>query len=107
MLTLTNLIDDAKCYETIREFRWPEGTCCPHCGSKEISKRGKDERQPSRQRYRCRGCDKQFDDRIFLSSQKGYSPYEVGYDKLSETNYSRRTENYLDQFFMKLQQITL
>lgn len=62
MLTITNLIDNAKCYEMVRQFRWPEGVHCPHCNSQEIAKRGKDETQPERQRYCCKQCRKQFDD---------------------------------------------
>lgn len=62
MLTLTNLIDDVKCYEIVRQLRWPDGVCCPKCGSKETTKRGKDERQSARQRYCCNSCEKQFDD---------------------------------------------
>jgi transposase-like protein len=62
MLTLTNLIDNGKCYEMVRQFRWPDGVCCPGCDSKEITKRGKDEVQSDRQRYACKGCGKQFDD---------------------------------------------
>jgi transposase-like protein len=62
MLTITNLIDNAKCYEIVRQVRWPEGVCCPSCDSKEIAKRGKDETQAERQRYRCKECEKQFDD---------------------------------------------
>jgi transposase-like protein len=62
MLTITNLIDNTKCYEMVRQFRWPEGVCCPNCNSKEIAKRGKDEVQPERQRYYCKQCRKQFDD---------------------------------------------
>jgi transposase-like protein len=62
MLTITNLIDHAKCDEMVRQFRWPEGICCPNCTSKEITKRGKDETQPEPQRYRCKQCNKQFDD---------------------------------------------
>jgi transposase-like protein len=62
MLTITNLIDNAKCYEIVRQVRWPEGVCCPSCDSKEIAKRDKDETQPERQRYRCKRCEKQFDD---------------------------------------------
>jgi transposase-like protein len=62
MINIQDLIDDAKCYETVRGLRWPEGVECPHCGSAEISKRGHDERQPDRQRYECNGCGRQFDD---------------------------------------------
>jgi hypothetical protein len=28
-LNLTHLIDDAKCYETVRQMRWTTGVCCP------------------------------------------------------------------------------
>ncbi len=62
MINIQHLIDDAKCYETVRELRWPEGVRCPHCGSAEVSKRGHDERQAHRQRYQCQGCGRQFDD---------------------------------------------
>lgn len=62
MLTLTNLINNAKCYEVVRQFRWPDGVVCPTCGSTSILKRGKDETQPERQRYKCQDCHHQFDD---------------------------------------------
>jgi transposase-like protein len=62
MINIQDLIDDAKCYATVRELRWPEGVKCPHCGSAEVSKRGHDERQADRQRYECQGCGRQFDD---------------------------------------------
>lgn len=62
MINIQSLIDDAKCYETVRELRWAEGVRCPHCGSAEMSKRGRDERQKDRQRYECRTCQRQFDD---------------------------------------------
>ena len=62
MLNLVSLLDDAKCYETVRQLRWPEGVRCPKCGSEHVNKRGKDETQAHRQRYQCQGCGKQFDD---------------------------------------------
>jgi len=61
-LNLTHLIDDAKCYETVRQLRWQEGVCCPKCSCTEVIKRGKDETQPQRQRYQCKGCSAHFDD---------------------------------------------
>ena len=61
-LNLTYLIDDAKCYETVRQMRWTTGVCCPKCKSSEVIKRGKDERQPARQRYQCKTCNANFDD---------------------------------------------
>lgn len=62
MINIQHLIDDAKCYETVRGLRWLEGVSCPHCDSKAIHKRGRDERQRERQRYECKGCGRQFDD---------------------------------------------
>lgn len=62
MITLTGLIDDAKCYEVVRQFRWPEGVRCPHCGSGWVAKRGKHEKYRERQRYCCNGCRNDFDD---------------------------------------------
>ena len=55
-------MDDAKCYEVVRELRWSEGVGCPGCGSAQIIKRGVDDHQAHRQRYRCQGCGRQFDD---------------------------------------------
>ena len=62
MLTLSRLIDDHKCYETVRQLRWPNGVCCVECGSASVTKRGKHETHPARQRYVCRHCGRQFDD---------------------------------------------
>ena len=62
MITLQNLLDDVKCYETIRQLRWPEGVRCPRCGAAEFTKQGRDTTQPARQKYRCQGCLRHFDD---------------------------------------------
>lgn len=62
MINLQNLLDDAKCYETVRQLRWPTGVRCPHCESAEITKQGRDSTQPARQKYRCESCHRHFDD---------------------------------------------
>lgn len=62
LIKIQELIDDAKCYETIRTQRWPNGVHCPHCGFHWVTKRGFHTNQPARQRYRCHGCEQQFDD---------------------------------------------
>jgi transposase-like protein len=59
-VNLTNLIDDEKCYETVRQMRWTRGVCCPKCQSLVVIKRGKDETQPARQRYKCKTCNTNF-----------------------------------------------
>ena len=61
-VNLTHLIDDEKCYETVRQMRWTGGVSCPKCKSTEVIKRGKDETQPARQRYQCKTCSINFDD---------------------------------------------
>lgn len=62
MVNIQNLIDDLKCFETVRQLRWPQGVICPNCDSARITKQGRDTTQPHRQRYRCRACQKHFDD---------------------------------------------
>ncbi len=62
MLRIDSLIDDAKCFATVRQMRWPDGVTCLHCGAAQVKKRGKDETQPARQRYQCSACQRQFDD---------------------------------------------
>ncbi len=56
------LIDDAKCFQTVRAMRWPDGVRCPGCGAAEVIKDGHDDPQPERQRYQCHSCRKRFDD---------------------------------------------
>jgi len=62
LVNLQTLIDDAKCFEVLRQIRWSEGVTCPNCQSKQVIKRGFDETQPLRQRYQCKACHKRFDD---------------------------------------------
>ena len=62
MIPLHNLLDDRKCYEVIRQLRWPNGARCPHCGVATVTKQGRDTTQPARQKYRCQGCERHFDD---------------------------------------------
>ena len=62
LINLSSLIDDAKCFELIRQHRWPAGPCCPDCGGASVVRNGHDDTQPHRQRYRCNGCGIRFDD---------------------------------------------
>ncbi len=62
MINIQHLVDDAKCFEIIRNLRWAEGVECPKCGSRKVPKRGLHSNQAHRQRYRCQDCGKQFDD---------------------------------------------
>ena len=62
MVNIRDLIDDAKCFQTVRDLRWPDLVKCPHCSSESVTKDGRDDTQPNRQRYLCHGCRKRFDD---------------------------------------------
>ena len=62
MVNIRDLIDDAKCFETVRTMRWPDGVTCPKCSSASVIKNGRDESQPDRQRYECHACRQRFDD---------------------------------------------
>jgi transposase-like protein len=61
-IQITSLIDDAKCFELIRQYRWQDGVCCTGCSSKSIVRNGHDDTQPHRQRYLCKNCGVRFDD---------------------------------------------
>ncbi len=62
MVNIQDLFDDAKCYQTIRDMRWPDGVTCPHCTSDSVIKNGRDDTQAHRQRYECQGSHRRFDD---------------------------------------------
>jgi transposase-like protein len=62
LVNLSALIDDAKCYELIRQYRWPNCVRCPRCDSRSVARDGHDDTQPRRQRYRRRDCQVYFDD---------------------------------------------
>jgi transposase-like protein len=55
-------MDDAKCFAFVRQHRWPEGVRCPGCDTAAVIRDGCDDSQPQRQRYRCKGCARRFDD---------------------------------------------
>lgn len=61
-ISIQNLIEDAKCYQMVRDLRWAEGVHCPHCDAREVVKNGHDSHEVHRQRYRCRACHRCFDD---------------------------------------------
>ena len=62
MVNILDLFDDAKCYQTVRDLRWPDGVTCPHCSSASVIRNGRDDTEPHRQRYQCQGCRRRFDD---------------------------------------------
>ena len=73
---IQNLIDDARCYEAIRNLRWPEATCCPK-GHTNCVKRGKDDAEPHRQRYQCNTCHIRFDDLTGIVFAGHHQPLKI------------------------------
>jgi transposase-like protein len=59
---LQGLLDEGKCFELVRQNRWPQGVQCPKCAGGQVSRNGHDDTQPLRQRYLCRDCGVRFDD---------------------------------------------
>jgi len=53
LINLSALLDDAKCFELVRQTRWPQGVRCPKCGGEHVVRNGHDDTQPHRQRYLC------------------------------------------------------
>lgn len=61
-LNILNLIDDAKCFEMVRDLRWPDGVVCFKCNCTNVKRRGFHNTQTYRQRYYCNNCNTHFDD---------------------------------------------
>lgn len=45
LLNIRHFIDDAKCFQTVREMHWPDGVRCTRCNSAHVIKHGRDETQ--------------------------------------------------------------
>ena len=77
MLKFHDLLDNSKCYEQLRQLRWPDAVSCPHCDSLAITRQGKDDTQPERQRYRCKSCQRRFDDLTLSVFSGHHQPLKV------------------------------
>jgi transposase-like protein len=71
MMKFSNLLDSSKCYEMLRQHRWPDGIRCPHCNADAIILRGEHHRHAGRNRYQCNDCKRSFDD-LSLSVFSGH-----------------------------------
>ena len=77
LVNLAALIDDAKCFELVRQHRWPDGVRCPTCSSAAVTRHGRDDTQPHRQRYRCTACQTRFDDLTGTALAGHHQPLRV------------------------------
>jgi transposase-like protein len=62
MVNLSGLLDEARCFDLVRQHRWPDGVRCPDCDSAVVIRNGHDQGQRHRQRYLCKACHGRFDD---------------------------------------------
>lgn len=72
-ISLLRLMDEKACYDLLRELRWQKGLECPRCESREVIRSGSDDVHIHRQRYKCNGCNRRFDDltnTVFSGSSK-------------------------------------
>ena len=77
LVNLSGLLDDAKCFALVRQFRWPERVRCPGCGRDAVIRDGYDGTQPHRQRYRCKACAGRFDDLTGTALAGHHQPLRV------------------------------
>jgi transposase-like protein len=61
-VNIQDLFDDARCYHAIREMRWPDGVTCPRCPSDSVMRNGRDDTEPHRHCYECKGRRHRSDD---------------------------------------------
>jgi transposase-like protein len=89
-VNLSSPIDDAKCFELVRQHRWPEGVRGPSCGSDAVVRHGRDDTRPQRQRYRCKACAGRFDDLTGTVLAGHHQPLRVWVLCLMGLNLSNR-----------------
>src|SRR3712207_7515176 len=95
LVNLSSLIDDAKCYELVRQHRWPDGVRCPHCESTAVARHGRDDTQPHRQRYRCTRCSTRFDDLTGTALAGHHQPMRVWVLRSEEHTSELQSRQYL------------
>jgi hypothetical protein len=78
MLNIRNRIDDARCFETVRSRRRPDGVAGPHGGSSRLIPKRCDDTQPARRRSACSAWQRRFDDRTGTIFAGHHQPLRVG-----------------------------
>jgi transposase-like protein len=78
ILNIRHLIDDAKCYDTVRSLRWPDNKVkCPICNSENVVKNGHDTKHTEQQKYQCKDCLSYFDDLTGTIFENHHQPLSV------------------------------
>jgi transposase-like protein len=69
------LMDEKACYQVLRENRWPDSQVrCPYCDGTSIAGPWPVPYQPACHRYRCRTCERYFNDRTGTVFEKSKLP---------------------------------
>jgi len=58
---VTGGLSEDRCYEMLRQLRWPNGFTCPFCAGPRVTTHSRPARTP-RRRYLCLGCRRTFTD---------------------------------------------
>ncbi|MBL0731598.1 MAG: IS1 family transposase, partial [Desulfosarcina sp.] len=78
VVNIQQLIDDARCYQVVRNLRWPNGIItCTRCDSENVIKHGYHNTEPERRRYHCNNCDHYFDDLSSTVFEGHHQPLRV------------------------------
>ena len=79
-------MEESRCYELLRRYRWPQGPSCQGCHSHRITGHSRSRRTP-RRRYLCLDCRHTFSDftgTIFARSNLPLSTWFRAMSLLSE-----------------------
>jgi transposase-like protein len=77
LIHLHEIVDDRLCYEKVRELRWAEGVKCPHCHSLTYRRHGHHNSTENRYRYRCKACNRYYDDLTNTIFEGHHQPIKV------------------------------
>jgi transposase-like protein len=77
LIGLSALLDDAKCFDLIRQHRWPDGVRCPSCDSGHVVRNGWDDGRHTRPRWLCKECKARFDDQTLTVLAGQHQPRRI------------------------------
>jgi transposase-like protein len=87
------------CLQSLRRYRWPDGVTCPHCGSPDTIRKGATSKDA--QRYRCRGCDRIFNDltQTVFAGRRLSLPEMVYIVRMADERNTARVARRLDRSY--------
>ncbi len=87
-----SLIDEKRCYEMLREARWPDGQVrCPYCSATDIAGPWRGVHTPESYRYRCRACGRGFNDRTGTVFERSKMPLRAWFLAIYLVELNRST----------------